>query len=60
MFKTVDLFDFEHSIAGLYLSAFEYPYQALAGITDLIKEIGKNLWDDYLKMGENIWKSYIW
>ena len=55
MFKTVDLFDFEHSIAGLYLSDFEYPYQALAGITDLIKEIGKNLSDDYLKMGENIW-----
>ena len=55
MFKTVDLFDFEHSIAGLYLSAFEYPYQALAGITDLIKEIGKNLSDDYLKMGDNIW-----
>ena len=49
MFKTVDLFDFEHSIAGLYLSAFEYPYQALAGITDLIKEIGKTLSDDYLK-----------
>ena len=55
MFKTVDLFDFEHSIAGLYLSAFEYPYQALAGITELIKEIGKTLSDDYLKMGENIW-----
>lgn len=47
MFKTVDLFDFEHSIAGLYLSAFEYPYQALAGIKDLIKEIGKTLSDDY-------------
>ena len=55
MFKTVDLFDFEHSIAGLYLSAFEYPYQALAGITDLIKEIGKTLSDEYLKMGDNIW-----
>ena len=38
-----DLFDLEHTRAAEYLAGFEYPWEALAGISDLILELGKNL-----------------
>ena len=43
MYKTTELYDLSHSLAGPYLSAFEYPWQALSGIRDLILELGKSL-----------------
>ncbi len=55
MLKTKDLFDLSHSIAGSYLSSFEYPYQALSGIKSLIIELGKTLSDDYVQISENVW-----
>ncbi len=38
-----DLYDLDHSKAGAYLAQFTYPWEALAGISDLILEIGKSL-----------------
>ncbi len=47
MVKTKDLFSFEHSLAGEYLSGFEYPWQALKGIGDLILNLQRDLGSDY-------------
>ena len=32
MLKTAELYDMSHTLAGAYLSGFEYPWQALKGI----------------------------
>ena len=32
MYTTTELFDLEHTMAGDYLLAYEYPWQALKGI----------------------------
>ena len=48
MLKITDLFDLSHSAAGDYLRQFTYPHEALAGIGDLILELGKALpMDEY-------------
>ena len=39
----VELFDLEHSLSAEYLKQFKYPYEVLAGISDMILEIGKSL-----------------
>lgn len=50
------LFDLEHSKAGAYLEGFTYPWEALAGISDLIIELGKTLpAEEYDNPGENVW-----
>ena len=43
MLTVKDLYDLSHSLAGDYLAQFTYPWEALAGISDLILEIGKQL-----------------
>ena len=43
MLTVKELYSLEHSLAGVYLSKFTYPWEALAGISDLILEIGKQL-----------------
>ena len=54
--KTTDLYDLTHTLAADYLLGFEYPWQALAGIGDLIKALAKTLSpDEYDHPGENIW-----
>ena len=55
MMKTTDLYDLNHSAAGDYLRDFEYPWQALAGIRDLILELGSKLGDDYTERESNVW-----
>lgn len=47
MIKTEELFSLDHSLAGPYLKQFEYPWQALKGIGDLIVTLSKNLPDGY-------------
>ena len=39
----VELFDLEHSLSAEYLKQFKYPYEVLAGISDMILEIGSKL-----------------
>ncbi len=55
MLKTSNLFDMTHSMAGDYLSGFEYPWQALGGIKALILELGKNLGQDYVEIAPQVW-----
>ena len=48
----------EHSIAFPLLSRFEYPWEALASISDFILEIGASLPpQEYDRVGENVWIS---
>ena len=55
MMKTVDLYDLRHSAAGDYLTAYEYPWQALKGIKELILELGARLGEDYIEVTPNVW-----
>ena len=55
MYKTCELYDLTHSMAGAYLSGFEYPWQALKGIKDLILSIGPTLGDDYTETAPQVW-----
>lgn len=54
--KINNLFDLSHTIAKDYLSTFEYPWQALKGISELIIKIGSTLsTDEYDNPSENVW-----
>lgn len=54
--KIVNLYDLTQSIAGEYLAQFTYPWEALGGIADFIREIGPKLDPEvYEKRGEDIW-----
>ena len=55
MLITTDLFDFSHSLAGSYLSGFQYPWDALKGIKNLILTLGPSLGDDYEERQEQVW-----
>ena len=56
MLRINDLFDLSHTVAADYLKGFEYPWQALAGIKQLIIEIGKTLDpSEYKEISENVW-----
>ena len=39
MYKISELYDLDHTLAKDYLAKFEYPWQALSGIKDLILEL---------------------
>ncbi len=56
MVRTCDLFDFEHTIAADYLKQFEYPWEALGGIKNLIVELGKALDPkEYEEVAPEVW-----
>ena len=55
MINTMDLFDLTHTRAADYLAGFEYPWQALAGITDLILTLGPGLGDEYTEVSPSVW-----
>ena len=55
MIKTTELYDLSHSMAGNYLSSFDYPWQALAGIKNLILELGGQLGAEYVQTEANVW-----
>ena len=55
MYKTSELYDLSHSLAGSYLSGFEYPWQALAGIKSLILTLGPALGCDYTEVSPSVW-----
>lgn len=51
-----ELYDLTQTIAGDYLSRFTYPWEALDGIKDYIRELGKTLDPAHFeKRGEDIW-----
>ena len=55
MLKTTDLYDLNHTIAADYLAGYEYPWQALKGIRDLILALGPKLGEDYTEVAPAVW-----
>jgi len=55
MLKTTELYDLEHTIAKSYLENYEYPWQALKGIRNLILELGPKLGDAYTQVSPAVW-----
>ena len=50
------LFDLSHTAVARYLSGFEYPWKALAGLPELVLSMGKGLpSSEYEKRDEGIW-----
>ncbi len=51
-----NLYDLNETIASDYLKGFEFPWEALAGIKDMILGLGEDLpVDRYEKRGDDIW-----
>ena len=56
MYKINDLFDLEHTIAKDYLSQYEYPWDALKGIKQLILDLGAKLdKNEFNEVKPNVW-----
>lgn len=55
MLTTLDLFDLTHTLAADYLRGFVYPWQALAGIKDMIVALGQTLGGDYQQVSPQVW-----
>ena len=55
MMKTSELYDLDHTMAKGYLEQYEYPWQALKGIKDLILDLGAALGADYTEITPNVW-----
>ena len=55
MLKTIELYDFDHSLARDYLAGYEYPWQALAGIQELILALGPQLGEAYTEVAPSVW-----
>ena len=54
--KITDLFDLTHTQAADYLKQFEYPWEALAGLSDFIIEYSKTLSsDEYDQISDYVW-----
>ncbi len=54
--RITELFDLNHTVASSYLEGFDYPWEALSGICDLIRSLGKGLDEtEYEKRGEDVW-----
>ncbi|MBO6157880.1 MAG: UDP-N-acetylglucosamine pyrophosphorylase [Firmicutes bacterium] len=50
-----ELFDLEHTLAADYLRAFTYPWEALAGIKNMILQLGETLGPEYKEISEHVW-----
>lgn len=50
-----DLYDLTHTLAADYLAGFQYPWEALKGIKELILALGAGLGEDYTELSENVW-----
>ena len=55
MIRTKDLYDLGHTMAADYLAQYEYPWQALAGISKLITALGPELGEDYTEISPEVW-----
>ncbi len=54
--KISNLYNLKETIAGEYLAQFTYPWEALAGIADYIRQLGPTLDPEvYEQRGEDIW-----
>ena len=55
MLKIHDLYDLNHTMAAEYLADFDYPWQALKGIRDLILTLGPTLGEAYTEISPTVW-----
>ncbi len=56
MYKICDLFDLEHTQAKGYLQGFTYPWEALSGLKEYIRALGKTLdKEEYREISPEIW-----
>lgn len=56
MYTIKELYDLDHTLAKEYLCGFEYPWEALKGIKDMIVALGKTLnKDEYDEVSEDVW-----
>lgn len=55
MYTVEELFDLTHTRAGDYLAGFPYPWEALAGIGDLIRRLGPTLGDEFTETAPEVW-----
>lgn len=56
MVEIKDLYDLDHTLAKDYLLKYQYPWEVLKEIKNIIVEIGKNLdLKEYKEIKENVW-----
>ena len=56
MLEIKDLYDLSHTLAGGYLKGFQYPWEALGGIRELIISLGEKLnKSEYAEIAPQIW-----
>ena len=55
MLKISELYDLDHTLAKNYLQQYEYPWQALKGIKNLILELGPALGEEYTEVSPSVW-----
>ncbi len=56
MYKTTDLFDLTHTLAGEYLQQFVYPWEALSGLKAFIEKTGEGLdKEEYNEVSPKVW-----
>lgn len=55
MYTVTELFDLTHTKAKNYLSDFTYPWEALVGIKDFIRVLGKTLGEEYTELSPEVW-----
>ncbi len=56
MYKTKELYDLTKSLAGEFLSDYEYPWQALGKIKELILSLAEKLpKNEFEEISENVW-----
>ena len=56
MYTIPELYDLDHSLAADYLKGFTYPWEALAGIKDLILSLGESLSpEEYEHPAADVW-----
>ncbi len=55
MYTVCDLYDLSRSMAGTYLKAYTYPWEALAGIKEMILTLGAGLGEEYTQIAPQVW-----
>ena len=55
MYTVSQMYDLSHSIAGKWLSGYEYPWQALKGIKGMILDLGETLGEDFVQLQPQVW-----
>lgn len=56
MHTIAELYDLNHTLAKEYLAGFQYPWEALKGISAFILALGKTLpKEDYTEVTEHVW-----